>query len=1522
MTDPLKIQGEVSLDSSDAEQALGRVEQRAGRMAQSVKQSGQDAGKGVSAIGEGAEGAAQRVDRATSSLVASIQRTTAAMEAGGKSSSAYYEAIAKQRGIDPNILKPYIDALRQAEEQQKKTSSTLGQVGTSAEKTAQQLRQVGPQVTDIVTQLASGQAPLQILIQQGGQLKDVFGGIGPAARALGGYLAALISPTALLVGGVGALGIAYAAGRHETEAFNKALTLSGNALGLTTTSYADLRKEIGGIATQGKAAEVLTQIASSGVIAASSVRQISEAAILMEKATGQATDKTIAHFVDLAKSPADAAAKLNEQYNFLTSATYQQIKALEEQGRTSEAAKVATDAYAQAVHTRSQSIVDDAGLIEKAWREVVSAINSGIDAAKNIGRPDSNATQLEQVRRDIEAKLGNDKNRPGGPLFGPSLEDLREQEKRLQRIGEIQAASALATAEQARQTKATIEAEKILDQYKSKEQQRLDEEVRVRNVLTAAGRSQLEIEKAIAEVRKRYTETTGQSEVAGIQARLQALRAYNTELQKQIQQGIFPADKQLTPSEQKAIALQNELAGSINGVARAEKQKALAAAEALIPVEKENAALLKQRELVKQAQALAEQQATAVYDQALSIRQQAEEQEAANAVFSKGRVAVEEYRLAQMKATLAELDASDSADPKFLAGLNAKIEAQQRLVKATQAAADKQLELNGIRLSEANQRETDLLQYELSVVNQVADVRALLIERRRIELEYAQRLAELDRAEGSPEKKASERARIENEKIVALNNATTRAVVEKWQRAADEINDALTNAIEDWVLNGKSLSKSLANAFKQEFANLVLRPTIQAVMSPIAGAINSFVQPLVGSLTSTLTSSITSSLGLSTIAGKLGLSSLASGAASTTGSGLSLAASNTAFNQAIGSGAASSGYAAASAIPIVGAILAGMALDSKLYDRGYRINSTGDALTSQLVVAGAGPTGRALEALGVNSKLASILSGSSIAAYVSRKLGIIGETRGGGQYGYSFNGTDVLDPRRGTTLGASGVGATFLEGPSGGDPAAEDGKAAINSTVATIQSILEAVGSSIKLTQYQAGYESSDRGRGGVFAGGTFSNGISFGESGKGDNYAGTLFESTSAQSGDLKEIFQNFVTDNKQSVIEAVQSLAGQIPKTLTDIVQGVDAEGLSDEAAQAMVTKIMDIVGTVQSFGQVVAQMPLADLKNLSFDAAAALVQFSGGLQTLTSNLQTYYTNFYSSEEQRQQTAQSIAKTLQAAGVQVAADQIATMTREQFRAIVESFDPATEAGEKARAALYGVAGAFASITDASTQAAASVTDWQKSVDAAWTLSFQKQQAAAQATAEFNGSVLGMIQGSFEAVRKSITDMVKEIRGEITGEQAGAGSLQQQFQQALLTVMQGGKGSQAAAASLPELAQQLSAALPDLATSRLDLLTQQAGIAQHLLDANDALRVQQRLSLESTYAALTGSSVAVPSYQARPVADYSSRPLLGELQALRGDVRRMHTAIEAVASHTASTSKNTREAIDRGIPALADPSA
>ena len=123
------------------------------------------------------------------------------------------------------------------------------------------MRGLPAQFTDIFTQLAAGQSPMQVFIQQGGQLKDMFGGVGAAARALGGYVLGLINPFTVAAAATGLLAAAWFKGSGEQSAYGRALVLTGQAAGVTAGQLGEMAAAIGrvGVGTQGRAAEVLTQ---------------------------------------------------------------------------------------------------------------------------------------------------------------------------------------------------------------------------------------------------------------------------------------------------------------------------------------------------------------------------------------------------------------------------------------------------------------------------------------------------------------------------------------------------------------------------------------------------------------------------------------------------------------------------------------------------------------------------------------------------------------------------------------------------------------------------------------------------------------------------------------------------------------------------------------------------------------------------------------------------------------------------------------------------------------------------------------------------------------------------------------------------------------------------------------------------------------------------------------------------------------------------------------------------------------
>jgi phage-related minor tail protein len=118
-----------------------------------------------------------------------------------------------------------------------KTQTQLGKTGQSAAQTANAMRMIPAQMTDIVVGLSTGQSPFMVLMQQGGQLKDMFGGIGPAIKGVGGYVSGLINPFTLAAAAVGVLGLAYYKGSQEQDEFYKSLTMTGNLVGKTSVNW-------------------------------------------------------------------------------------------------------------------------------------------------------------------------------------------------------------------------------------------------------------------------------------------------------------------------------------------------------------------------------------------------------------------------------------------------------------------------------------------------------------------------------------------------------------------------------------------------------------------------------------------------------------------------------------------------------------------------------------------------------------------------------------------------------------------------------------------------------------------------------------------------------------------------------------------------------------------------------------------------------------------------------------------------------------------------------------------------------------------------------------------------------------------------------------------------------------------------------------------------------------------------------------------------------------------------------------
>lgn len=288
-----------------------------------------------------------------------------------------------------------------------KTQAQLGKTGQSAAQTANAMRMIPAQMTDIIVGLSTGQSPFMVLMQQGGQLKDMFGGIGPAIKGVGGYVLGLINPVTLAAAAVGVLGLAYYKGSQEQDEFYKSLTLGGNLVGKTSGQLADMaaRVSVAANTTTGAAASTLNQLVSSGKVAGDSLERVTTAVVEISDAAGIATEKLVGDFNDIAADPVAAITKLNDQYHFLTLATYNQIKALQDEGNQQDAARVATDAYANALKQRADDIHDNLGLLESAWRSLGHTAKGAWDAMLDVGRKQTLEDQLRTLNESIDEAL-------------------------------------------------------------------------------------------------------------------------------------------------------------------------------------------------------------------------------------------------------------------------------------------------------------------------------------------------------------------------------------------------------------------------------------------------------------------------------------------------------------------------------------------------------------------------------------------------------------------------------------------------------------------------------------------------------------------------------------------------------------------------------------------------------------------------------------------------------------------------------------------------------------------------------------------------------------------------------------------------------------------------------------------------------------------------------------------------------------------------------------------------------------
>ena len=283
----------------------------------------------------------------------------------------------------------------QAKSQQAAQSlAKIGQAGeVSARQTAQAMRMLAPQMTDIATQLAGGQNPLLILLQQGGQIKDQFGGVGNAIRGIG----AAISPVTIAVGAaaavVGTFGAAAWQAAKEGAALRDTMALTGNAAGLTAGRFEALGIAVSDASQQtvGASKAIVMELAKSGQVSGEVLASMAKAVARVADVSGESAEKVAQDFARMGSGVATWAAEHNKAWNFISVEQYKYIRRLEEQGEAEKAVMFVNERLTARLEGQRREL----GLLESAWDSVRRAASGAWDAMVSIGRPSTTRQQLD-----------------------------------------------------------------------------------------------------------------------------------------------------------------------------------------------------------------------------------------------------------------------------------------------------------------------------------------------------------------------------------------------------------------------------------------------------------------------------------------------------------------------------------------------------------------------------------------------------------------------------------------------------------------------------------------------------------------------------------------------------------------------------------------------------------------------------------------------------------------------------------------------------------------------------------------------------------------------------------------------------------------------------------------------------------------------------------------------------------------------------------------------------------------------
>ena len=882
-------------DSTGAVAALHAVDVEAKRVAASLK----SAGGGVETAGS---------VKKLSNLTEQIKRLSVDAAYGSNSVEALNRKI-EALGGDKATFKPLVDAYGSvkaardlANSEFTKAGRVMTEYGMTVKGTSAALRQVPAQFTDIIVSLQGGQAPMTVLLQQGGQLKDVFGGVGNAAKALGNYVLGLVNPLTLAAAAAAAFGYAMYSLNDKDAALLKLSTQLEGTGRASVAAVGDIKilvNELNNVTGVSKASAtaIITEFAKVSGLGGELFRTLGSSVADFAAATGTdlptAAKKLASAFAD----PTKGARELDDALGTLTASQILTIEKMAAMGDKSGAQAAMLDALTTATKGLADQGMTPLGAatetFSNAWDNMITNVGNSDTLrtandvlASMITTAARLATELSTMKLPAWMEKGFSFNRAVFEALGGNPKPVAAEGT--WSTGGVDGSFAPTASETEKQIKAALDASKAYASQAGEMDKLKGTAKQVKDALR-----ELETQNRGGSVEA----TTLRDRISGLNEKMAELAKKNT------------------PHVKAASDAYNTLAATI--------ERAAASSDDYLNTQNKTAASTKfEREQID------------AIDKALRQKNISEKQ----SVDLKNQLAAATLKAVAVEQKQGATKAAEEAIKYMKMEDKALSEHATKLREIEKVVTDYQ---------DSAQLAADDLVFETTLIGLNTEQRARAIEQKKIELELNKELKRIQDVNGpdapTQDEKDAQKAKA---MLIATQKASTaaaRSTLTEWTKTAETIRDSLTDAFMAALDNGKSLFVSLRDSVVGMFKNMVLRPMVQATIGGVLG-LDSGASGANG-----LSSGLNSLSNLSSAYGA-GSQAMYGGAAGASGAsmlyangvgmvggdslGALIAANGSWAGVSAGAGAASGGTAAAagagtaasSAIPYVGAMIALFAL--------------------------------------------------------------------------------------------------------------------------------------------------------------------------------------------------------------------------------------------------------------------------------------------------------------------------------------------------------------------------------------------------------------------------------------------------------------------------------------------------------------------------------------------------------------------------------------------------------------------